>query len=306
MRYKGLDVNLLQALVVLIDLRNVSHAARQLNLSQPALSAALARLRIYFNDPLLQSDGKRLIPTPFLQQIEPSMRLVLAEVDSIINNSAQFDPAVSARHFRLVISDFLASVALPSLMLSLNKKAPNITLELVPPSDMAAAMLDEGGIDIMIVPAAHVSRDHPSIILHDEDHVVAGWSGNPLFKTVISTDMFAAAEHVSVKLGNLKRESFAESELRKIGIERKVALTVSSFLVVPEFLVESNRLAVMHRRLAERMRDKWSIAFQPLPFPFPPLVEILQYHRARANDAALQWLIAQIVAQEGAQAEPVP
>jgi LysR family transcriptional regulator, nod-box dependent transcriptional activator len=194
-------------------------------------------------------------------------------------------------------------VALPSLILSLNRKAPKITLELVPPSDMAATMLNEGSVDIMIVPAAHVSRDHPSINLHSEDHVVAGWSGNPLFAEVISADIFAAAEHVSVKLGNVKRESFAESELRKLGIERKVALTVSSFLVVPEFLVESNRLSVMHRRLAERMQSKWAIAFQPLPFSFPPLVEILQYHRARANDVALQWLISQIVAQEGAQLE---
>jgi LysR family transcriptional regulator, nod-box dependent transcriptional activator len=303
MRYKGLDVNLLQALVVLIDLRNVSHAARQLNLSQPALSAALARLRTYFKDPLLQSDGKRLIPTPFLQQIEPSMRLVLAEVDSIINNSAQFDPAVSARHFRIVISDFLASVTLPSLMRFLSNKAPNITLELVPPSDMAATMLNEGSVDITIVPAAHVSRDHPSINLDDEDHVVAGWSGNPMFAARITAEIFAAAEHVSVKLGNLKRESFAESELRKLGIERKVTLTVSSFLVVPEFLVGTDRLAVMHRRLAVRMQEKWPIAFQPLPFSFPPLVEVLQYHRARVNDAALQWLIAQVVAQEGAKAE---
>jgi LysR family nod box-dependent transcriptional activator len=302
MRYKGLDVNLLQALVVLIDVRNVSHAARQLNLSQPALSASLARLRTYFKDPLLQSDGKRLIPTPFLQQIEPSMRLVLAEVDSIINNSAQFDPALSARHFRVVISDFLASVALPPLMRFLTTHAPHISLELVPPSDMAATMLDEGVVDITIVPAAHVSRDHPSINLHEEDHVVAGWAGNPLFATDISVAIFSRADHVSVKLGNIKRESFAESELRKLGIERKVALTVSSFLVVPEFLIGTDRIAVMHRRLAERMQEKMPIAFQPLPFAFPPLVEVLQYHRARRNDAALQWLIAQIVAQEGAPA----
>jgi LysR family transcriptional regulator, nod-box dependent transcriptional activator len=297
MRYKGLDVNLLQALVVLIDVRNVSHAARQLNLSQPALSAALARLRVYFKDPLLQSDGKRLIPTPFLQQIEPSMRVVLAEVDSIINNSAQFDPAVSARLFRIVISDFLASVALPSLMRYLTRHAPNISLELVPPSDDAGTMLNEGAVDLTIVPAAHISRDHPAIDLDKEDHVVAGWASNPLFSQKMTLEKFAAADHVSVKLGNLKRESFAESELRKIGIERKVVLTVSSFLVVPEFLVGTDRLAVMHRRLAERMQEQLPIAFHPLPFAFPPLVEVLQYHRARANDAALQWLIAQIVAQ---------
>jgi LysR family transcriptional regulator, nod-box dependent transcriptional activator len=297
MRYKGLDVNLLHALVVLNDVRNVSHAARQLNLSQPALSAALARLRTYFKDPLLQSDGKRLIPTPFLQQIEPSIRLVLSEVDSIINSSAQFDPAVSARHFRIVISDFLASLALPSLMLSLKTHAPNISLELVPPSDLAGTALNEGKVDIIIVPAAYVARDHPSINLHEEDHVVAGWAENPVFANPITADIFGAAEHVSVQLGNLKRESFAESELRKLGIERKLALTVSSFLIVPEFLVGTDRLAIMHRRLAERMQEHLPIAFQALPFAFPPLIEVLQYHRARSNDAALQWLIAQIVAQ---------
>jgi LysR family nod box-dependent transcriptional activator len=297
MRYKGLDLNLLHALVVLNDMRNVSHAARQLNLSQPALSAALARLRTYFKDPLLQSDGKRLIPTPFLQQIEPSMRLVLAEVDSIINSSAQFDPAVSARHFKIVISDFLASVALPALLRSLKTKAPNISLELIPPSDRVGIALDEGSVDITIVPAAYVLHDHPSINLHEEDHVIAGWTENPLFTDKITAEIFGAAEHVSVQLGNLKRESFAEAELRKLGIERKVALTVSSFLVVPEFLVGTDRLAIMHRRLAERMQEKLPIAFQPLPFEFPPLIEVLQFHRARTNDAALQWLIGQIVAE---------
>ena len=92
MRFKGLDLNLLVTLDVLIEERSVSRAAERLHLSQPSVSAALAKLRDYFNDPLLEIQGKRMVPTAHALQLRPVLAEVLGNVDRMIIQARHFDP----------------------------------------------------------------------------------------------------------------------------------------------------------------------------------------------------------------------
>ncbi|WEK46309.1 MAG: LysR family transcriptional regulator [Candidatus Andeanibacterium colombiense] len=133
MRFKGLDLNLLAALSVLLEERSVSGAAARLHLSQPAISGALARLRGYFGDPLLVMQGKRMIPTAHAQALQPQLQAVLAQIDKLIAGAAQFDPPTAKRTFRISLSDYLITVLASGLVPRLRSEAPNILLDLAPP-----------------------------------------------------------------------------------------------------------------------------------------------------------------------------
>lgn len=294
MRYKGLDLNLLVCLNALLEVQSVTRAAEQLNLSQPAISAALSRLRVFFGDPLLVPHGKRMLPTPYAMRLRPEISGVLGDVDSLIGISPYFDPATSNRAFRLCVSDYLSSVLIAPLLPRMESLAPNLKIELVPLSDNATAELDRGETDMLLTPEAYISDDHPAELLFEEEHVVAGWSENPLFAREIDMNVFQGAGHVAVEIGRINRASFAESFMRLRGIERRIEVRVSSFTLIPELLVETGRMAVMHRRLAEKASHHYPIIYAPLPFAMPPMREMAQYHRARADDAGLRWLIGML------------
>lgn len=294
MRFKGLDLNLIVALDVLLEERSVSRAATRMHVSQPAMSAALGRLRDYFDDPILVIHGKKMLPTSHALALRPMIKDMLAEAALIISTSARFDPATTERRFRIGASDYLATVLFPRIIPELRRDAPHIAIEFVQPSENQATMLEQGELDVVISLDDYISPDHPAEVLFKERHVVAGWSGNPLFAKGISADDFYRSGHVAVGIGRHRPTSFAERELRSIGRDRTIEMLASSFLVVPDLLVGTDLLAVMHARLAKVFAARIAISFAELPFPFPEMAEMIQVHRTQANDPGLRWLVARI------------
>ncbi len=294
MRFKGLDLNLLVALDALIEERSVSRAAERLHLSQPSMSAALARLREYFNDPLLENQGKRMVPTPRALQLVPLLTELLTDVEQMLQQARQFDPVSSDRWFRICASDYLATILLPALVQRWAKHAPRIRIDFRSPADSVLRQLEVGEIDLILVPQDHCLRDQPAEVLFEERHVVAGWSSNPLMQQPLSEEAFYGAGHIAVRIGEINRTSFAENFMLTRGRERRIEIHASSFTLVPGLLAGTERLAVMHERLAIKMADSHALAFCPMPFEFPVMREMIQYHRNRALDPSLQWLIQEI------------
>lgn len=294
MRFKGLDLNLLATLDVLLEERSVSRAAARLHLSQPAVSAALARLRTYFGDPLLATQGKRMIPTAHALGLQLPLQALLAQVDELIAGATQFDPAASTRTFRICLSDYLLTVLAARLISRLRSEASGIRLDLVPPSEESRTALDRGLIDLLLTPAEHCVPGHPTELLFEEEHVVAGSRDNPLLHEPLDETAFFAAGHIAVKLGGANPASFAETHFEAMPRKRRVEITTASFTMVPPLLAGTNRLAVMHARLARSMAQNFHIDWQPLPFEFPVMREMLQYNRTRDNDQGLHWIISRI------------
>lgn len=292
MRFKGLDLNLLVTLDVLMRERSVSRAADKLHLSQPAVSAALARLRDYFNDPLLEVQGKRMIPTAQALQLQPALAELLGNVDRMLLQARQFDPATSTRWFHVCMSDYLTTVLLPRLVALLQQRAPGVRLDLQVPSELAQARLEQGAIDVLLLPQENCLRDHPTELLFEERYVVAGWTGNPLLQQPLDEDSFYAAGHVAVGIGDHDRASFAEDQLSSRGRERRIEMLASSFTQAPDLLIGTQRLTVMQQRLARALAGRQAIAWQPMPFEFPVMREMIQFHRARTADPGLAWLVA--------------
>lgn len=294
MRFKSLDLNLLVALDALLDEKNVTRAAQRLHISQPAMSAALSRLREHFNEPLLVLHGKRMIPTPAALELQEPLKELLQDVETLVTKTTHFDPTNSERCFRIVTSDYMLAVVFPALAQKLERIAPGITMECFQPSEQTHQQLDQGAIDLVFTPCDHVSAAHPSELMFEEKYVVVGWANNPaLRRGKIKAKDFFSARHVTVEIGQTARSSFAENHLRDLDGERRIAMKVSSFLTAPEMVVNTMKLTVMHERLARLFAQRLDITIAELPFDFPLMSEMVQYHESRQYDTGLRWLIEQ-------------
>jgi LysR family transcriptional regulator, nod-box dependent transcriptional activator len=297
MRFKGLDLNLLLAFQVLMEERSVTRAARRLHVSQPAMSSALGRLRDYFRDPILVAHGKRLHPTAHAERLFGPVRQFLSGIDGLLTVSAAFDPATTQRTFRIVASDYITASLIGPLAARLAAQAPGVKLEFMLPSEEATLLVMEGKADLLITPKEFTRPDQPSELLCRERQVVVGWSENPLLRRRLTGAAFGEAGHVAVVVGSNRVLSFADRQIERLGRRRKVEITCGCFTMVPWLLQGTQRLALMHERLARQMVAAFPLTMTKIPFAFPVMQEMMQYHRARQEDPGVCWLRAQLKAE---------
>lgn len=287
MRLGNFDLNLLIALDALLSERSVTRAARRLNLTQSAMSAALKRLRESLSDDILVQDGKRMIPTPVGMALAPEIRETIERLSVLIASSTGFDPATSTRRFRIAASDYIATVLIAPLIGRLGEIAPGVTLDLSLPQKASLILLAQGELDLFLTPEQFTSADHPRELLFEERHVVVGCARNPAMRAMTQTE-FSRCGHVAVYIEN--RPTFAEEAIRNSGIVRRVEITVPSFIQVPWLLPGTNRIALMHERLALLIAKDLHLAVAPVPVELKPMREMMQYHSTREKDAGLLWL----------------
>ncbi|MBN4075595.1 MAG: LysR family transcriptional regulator [SAR86 cluster bacterium] len=290
MRIKGLDLNLLLAFDILLEERSVSRTAKRLHLSQPAISAALGRLRNFFKDDLLVLHGKQLIPTSYAESLVPEVKRILAQVDGLIAMSSDFDPVRSERLFRLMASDYMLNVLITPVIASIQHTAPNVKLNIRLSEESVRTEFERGRIDLMIVPDEFLSVQHPSELLFEERHVVVGWNKNALMTQKMSTKVFLKSGHINVEMGANGYPPFTERHMEKLGYQRRIEVYAPHFSVVPWMILETKRLAVMPERLALKFCKVFPLKMAPLPFEFPLMRVMAQFHSARAGDQGLKWL----------------
>lgn len=290
MRFKGLDLNLLVALNVLLEERSVSRAAERLFVSQPAASAALGRLRDYFDDELLVLHGKQMIPTSYAEALAPEVRRILGDVDDVISMSSEFDPASSQRVFRLMASDYIASVLVGPAIQKIESEAPGIQFDIRLPAEHVGLEFERGGIDLVLTPEDRVSPNHPAELLFEERQVVMGWSENPVMAAPLTVEAYLDSAHVAIAIGQNRQLAYGDLQLHSDGHDRPIEIFAPSFTVVPWLLIGTKRLTVMHERLARVFAAELPLAFQPLPVDVPPMREMLQYHSSREKDSGIRWL----------------
>ncbi|MBO9575008.1 MAG: LysR family transcriptional regulator [Sphingobium sp.] len=290
MRFKGLDLNLLLAFQILLEERSVTRAARRLNVSQPAMSAALARLRDYFGDELLVAHGKQMHPTVHAESLAEPIAQCLRDVDALLTRSASFDPASSQRRFRIVASDYITTSVICPMLERLASAAPGVRLEILLPSEEAAQLMIEGKADLVITPEDFTDPDQPTELLCEERQLLVGWQDNPAFAQGIDEAAFEALGHVAVLVGSNRVASFADRQMERLGRNRRIEITCGCFTMLPWLLHGTQRIALMHERLAHQMAARFPLAIAEIPFNFPIMREMMQFHRARVADEGLNWL----------------
>ncbi|PKP89138.1 MAG: LysR family transcriptional regulator [Alphaproteobacteria bacterium HGW-Alphaproteobacteria-16] len=291
MRFKGLDLNLIVAFEALMSERSVSRAAERLNLSQPAMSNALARLRLYFGDELLIARNKRMYPTNFAETLLPQVQAALATLEGVVATSRHFDPATSNRTFRIMTSDYIATSVLFPIITSLATDAPGVRIELLLPSPRRIELLESGGIDLLITLRDYLTTELPSDYLFEDEYLLIGRAAHPALSGTVTMDRMLAYQHVQVAIGEERLPSFGDAYLDRIGVQRRVAMIAPNFGMLPWLLQDTDWLALIQGRLAAQMARNFPLNAVAPPLPLPPLVEMAQYHVTRSNDPGLRWLI---------------
>ena len=282
------DLNLLVALDALLRECNVTQAGNRLNLSQPAMSGALARLRSHFQDELLVPVGRRMVRTQLGDELMGPVRELLLQIQGTLETTARFDPATSTRHISIAASDYVVTVLLADAIRRTRSEAPHMTFELRPLGARASAALDEGVLDFLIAPAGD-HEIHRSELLFEDIFTCVAWAGNTGIGDTLTAEEYLDLGHVIVNVGASPVGNIDEIYLRKTKQRRRVELSVSSFGLAPHLVVGTDRITTITMRLAIRLAGILPLKIIPLPIEIPRLVEVLHWHRVHDQDPAHLW-----------------
>lgn len=296
MRFGRLDLNLLVALDALLTERSVSLAAEKLCLSQSATSSALGRLRDYFSDELLVVKGRNMVLTARAEELIEPVRAVLEQIRSTITIAPPFDPATAERNIGIMASDYITQVLLCKVIAQMESEAPGLRFEIQPMGDNPHDLLERGYIDLLVTIDYAVSTDHPSQFLFEEDYVVIGWDANPAMDRPMTRDLYFGLGHVTARFGKARVAAFDDWFVRRQKQQRRVEVIAPTFLSVAGLVVNTNRIATVHRRMAEMFVRNFPLVMRETPFAIPPIREVVQWHISNGNDAALSWVVERLVA----------
>ncbi len=299
MRLDQFDLNLLVAFDALLTEQSVTQAARRLNLTQSAMSAALKRLREALDDQILVQQGKRMIPTPRALMLQPQIGAALQTLRGVIAASTHFDPRSSDRQFQIAASDYITTVLVAPMISRLQQCAPHIRFVVKLPEESSTVALDQGKLDLLLSPDQFTAERHPKELLFTERHVVVGCASNPILQGSLTEEHFYASGHVGVAIEG--RATFIEAALGG-DKARRIELVAPSFSQAIWMVRNTTRLALVHERLARMLAEPLSLAIAECPIPLPTMSEMMQFHTARQDDPGLIWLREELkAAAESAQ-----
>jgi len=305
MRFEGLDLNLLIALDAILEERSVTAASRRLHLSQPAMSAAIGRLRQYFNDDIFTISQRKLVPTPLAQSLEKPTRDILLRIRANLISPPKFDPASSERRFRLVVSDYASIVLMHAVMKRVYRIAPSICLEILPFSDRVGEQLQRGEVDFVVIPDTGLIAGHPNQHLFSDEFCCVAWSGSRQIGRSISLNRYLQLGHITAQLGPIRGVSFDERAMVQLGHRRRIEVIAPNFTAMAAMVIGTDRIATMHRRLAAIFARNFPLKLLRAPVRLPAFREALQWPASFHMDPALVWL-REIIADVAAEVDRTP
>ena len=286
----GIDLNLLAALGALLEERNLTRAGARLNLTQPAMSAALTRLRQHFGDELLVRSGRQFVLTPDAERVLPIVQHALQQVELTFAETGEFDAANSTRAFSIAISG-QSIVTLSGLLRRAHELAPGVRLDLRPvPAELISG--DRGLLqhDLLIAPLGYYRpAGQPEVICRDRFVCVAD-PGNPRLRNGrLTLEDLSVLPHAAARLPHAEEDPVQDA-LDRLGITPRVVLTTAAWLPIPFRVADSDMVAIVPERLARRLASAAGVAVIEPPFGQVDLVEAAWWHPMRATDPALTWL----------------
>lgn len=283
------DLGLLVALDALLAEQSVTRAAERLGISQPALSAQLARLRDLFGDPLLVQAGARMTPTPRAAALHAPLHRLLDDLQALVRGGQAFDPATSERVFRIAATDNLHRVCSGPLAAGVAAAAPGMRLALLAFDAHAAwDQLDRADADLLIASERMTPAEAIGQRLYHDDFVFVQRKGHPRGTGPLDLDQFCEARHVLVSPDGGGFSGATDEALAAIGRSRRVVISLPSFLLVAPLITANDFVAVMPRRLALLQQAEIDVFAAPLPIPGYDVHAA--WHPRHQRDAAHIWL----------------
>lgn len=298
---RGIDLNLLVVLDAIFTEGGITPAARKLNLTQPAVSHALARLRALLGDPLFVRDGRAMRATPVARKLVEPVRRALRSLEVSLNETESFDPASSQRRFTIGVRDVFEATLLPPLMRTILRVAPQVDVAALTvgrdelEGELASGQLD-AALDVRWPMSEAVRRQR----IAEEKLVVVARERHPMTKAAatrvgLDLDTYLAQEHVVVS----SRRSGAgpvDHELARFGLRRRIRLRCQHYFAASRVVAVSNLLLTMPEHYARIVNKRLPNQVLPMPLAMPPLDAYLYWHNDVDRDPANCWLREQLTA----------
>lgn len=289
----AVDLNLLPPLEALLRRRNVTRAAADAGLSQPAMSRALGRLRDLLGDPLLVRQGGGFILTPFAEGLVPQLATAMEGVQGLFSRPA-FDPRDETRTVRMVASDIHTVLLIPQLMARLSVAAPGVTLRIEAYSPELPDRVARGEVDLTFaVTGAPLPPGAVSTPIGRDSLALAMRKGHPASTGPLTLADYARLSHVGVSLFG-DSQSMIDSVLAAEGLERRIALSTPSFVAALAAVAAGDGVTAVSRTLATRLAVQFDLHLADPPFSGADYEMTLVWANHRSSDALLAWVRGQI------------
>jgi DNA-binding transcriptional LysR family regulator len=296
MHISRVDLNLFIVFEAIFAEGSVTRASLKLNLTQPAISHALGRLRLMFDDPLFVRQGHMMVSTPLARSIIEPVRHSLRGFEVTLNKLNRFDPASTEKEFSLALRDVLESTVLPPLMMALEREAPHARVAAVQvdrrelESELQAGTLD-CAIDVLLPLASDIRHTR---ILADRTLVVAR-RGHPRLQGGITLDQYLAEEHILAS-SRRKGPGIEDFELSRLGLQRKIRLRCQHYFAACRVVSQTDLILTMPERYARVANQQFDNQLLPLPLEMPAWDVYLYWHANVEDDPANRWLRERLTA----------
>ncbi len=301
----AINLNLLPALVLLLDEKSVTGAARRAGVTQSAMSHSLARLREALGDRLLVNAGRAWVLTPRAKLLAERVPSLLGQLTNSLRPRAPFDPTTAERTFRIATFDFFEFTALPDLLAVLSAGAPNVRLEVLRFGPRSLAEVTAGDVDLALV-AANMAAPMAGLCqrsLGSDPFCVIAREGHPALRKKLSLDAYLSLGHVLVSLES-KRDGVVDRALAARDLARTVALRVQHFSSAALAVAHSDLVCTLTRSVAERARAMLDLqVFEP-PIALPDAKVVALWSKSLDADPAHQWLRATVAGLRATRDSP--
>ncbi len=287
-----LDTYLLRVLVELLTEHNLTRVATHMNQTQPAISAALRKLRVVFQDELLVRNGNSMVPTPHGLDVLESARNALREIDRLFSVGEKFEPQTTQLAFKIGCPDYLSTTFLAGVTKALRYKAPNARLMVHPlgPGYDFELALANGDLDIVVgnwpEPPAHL---HLAPLLDDE--IVCLMAQNhPLARVVMTREQYLHAPHVVPLSYSPTHRGVIDTHLASLRVARNARIVVPFFSMAPYLLPETDLIFTISRHFANHYARILPLAVVPCPIDFPRMRFYQIWHGRNQRSVAQKWI----------------
>lgn len=299
MNISKIDLNLLIYLDVLLREKNVTRAASQLNITQPAMSNGLKRLRTLFKDPILVRTSDGMVPTERARGLAPVIRKILLELEEALQGEEEFNESNSHRVFRVMASDYAASTLLPHLLRRVNKMAPNVTIDIMTPSDVNFHDVEAGKIDMAINRFDELPQSfHQKVLWRDAFSCLLS-ADNPVVSK-FNLNSYLSAKHVWVsKTGfgvgvgmdpkDVQKLGWVDEALARLGKRRDIKVFTRNYHVAMQLAHEDELIATLPTKAAMLHKDDPNYTILKPPFEIPPIELKMIWSPLLHHDASHIW-----------------